>query len=124
MRLSQGVTLGATPVSKDRVAEVRRGPKRHPTIEDDVVICPGATVLGNTTVGRRSVIGANAWVAESIPPDSHVFARATTRVITESHLAQGRPRWVDRQEASAPKASRKGRRGTEGKRVFPSGGIP
>lgn len=64
----QGVTLGSLQVRKS-LADT----KRHPTIEDDVVIYSNATVLGGTTVvGKGSIIGANAWVTESVPPESFV----------------------------------------------------
>jgi serine O-acetyltransferase len=50
-----------------------RGVKRHPTIEDNVVIYAGATILGGETViGRGSVIGGNVWLVESVPEDSKV----------------------------------------------------
>ncbi len=68
----QGVTLGAIRVSKD-VA----GTKRHPTIEDDVVIYANATVLGGQTViGRKSLIGGNVWVTRSVPADSIVVRKS------------------------------------------------
>jgi serine O-acetyltransferase len=62
----QGVTLGALSVKKNL-----HGIKRHPTIEDDVIIYSGATILGGSTViGRGSTIGGNTWVTSSVPPDS------------------------------------------------------
>jgi serine O-acetyltransferase len=72
VRLYQGVTLGARrfPVDKDGV--LVKGQPRHPTIEDDVVIYAGATVLGRIVIGRGSTIGGNVWVTQSVPPDSHV----------------------------------------------------
>lgn len=69
--LYQGVTLGAWMVSKDL-----RGQKRHPTLEDDVVVYANATVLGGSTVvGARSVIAGSAWVTQSVRPDSLVTRR-------------------------------------------------
>ncbi len=57
----------------DRSDEMR-GEKRHPTIEDDVVIYAGATILGGkTVVGARSVIGGNVWLTEPVPPDTTVL---------------------------------------------------
>jgi serine O-acetyltransferase len=51
-----------------------RGKKRHPTIEDNVVIYAGATILGGETVmGHDSVIGGNVWVIKSIPPRTKVM---------------------------------------------------
>jgi serine O-acetyltransferase len=68
VRLYQGVTLGALSVRKDA-----RGEKRHPTIEDDVVLYANATILGgDTVIGARSVIGGNVWLTRSVPPDSVV----------------------------------------------------
>jgi serine O-acetyltransferase len=73
VRLYQGVTLGAISLPKD-AGEQLRGHKRHPTIENDVIIYSGATILGGETViGARSVIGGNVWLTESVPPDTTVF---------------------------------------------------
>ncbi len=73
VRLYQGVTLGALSIPKDS-ADQFRGKKRHPTIEDDVIIYSGATILGgNTIIGVRSVIGGNVWLTQSIPPDTTVI---------------------------------------------------
>ena len=70
VRIYQGVTLGAR---SPRHGEVLRGVKRHPTIEDNVVIYAGATILGGeTVVGRGSVIGGNVWLVESVPEESKV----------------------------------------------------
>lgn len=72
VRLYQGVTLGALSLPKD-AGEKLRGKKRHPTIEDDVIIYSGATILGGETViGARSVIGGNVWITKSVPPDTKV----------------------------------------------------
>jgi serine O-acetyltransferase len=68
VKLYQGVTLGALAVEK-RMADQRR----HPTIEDHVVVYANASILGGRTViGHDSVIGGNAWITESIPPFSVV----------------------------------------------------
>lgn len=73
VRIYQGVTLGALSLPKDAGA-LLRGKKRHPTIEDDVIIYSGATILGGETViGARSVIGGNVWLTESVPPDTTVI---------------------------------------------------
>ncbi|UCD31680.1 MAG: serine acetyltransferase [Desulfobacterales bacterium] len=80
VRIYQGVTLGALSLPKD-AGEKLRGKKRHPTIEDDVIIYSGATILGGETViGSRSVIGGNVWVTESVPPDTKVIME-TPRLI-------------------------------------------
>jgi serine O-acetyltransferase len=75
VRIYQGVTLGALSVPREEVDELRTK-KRHPTIEDDVVIYSGATILGGETViGARSVIGGNVWITESVPPDTRVYLK-------------------------------------------------
>ena len=73
VRIYQSVTLGALSIPKDSGNQFR-GKKRHPTIEDDVIIYAGATILGGSTViGARSVIGGNVWLTQSIPPDTTVI---------------------------------------------------
>jgi serine O-acetyltransferase len=71
VKLYQGVTLGALSFAKDEEGQLIRGKKRHPSIEDDVVIYAGATILGgNTVIGKGSVIGGNVWLMHSIPPNT------------------------------------------------------
>lgn len=73
VKLYQGVTLGALSLPRDRSGTLLRGGKRHPTLEDDVVVYAGATILGGeTVVGRGSVIGGNVWLVTSVPPFSRV----------------------------------------------------
>ena len=73
VRVYQGVTLGALSLPQDAGSKWR-GKKRHPTIEDDVIIYSGATILGGeTTIGARCVIGGNVWLTESVPPDTKVI---------------------------------------------------
>jgi len=73
VKLYQGVTLGALSFPKDEKGRLIRGHKRHPTIEDNVVIYSGATILGgDTVIGERSIIGGNVWLTESVPPGSRV----------------------------------------------------
>jgi serine O-acetyltransferase len=72
VRIYQSVTLGALSIPKNS-GDQFRGKKRHPTIEDDVIIYAGATILGgNTVIGARSVIGGNVWLTTSVPPDTTV----------------------------------------------------
>jgi serine O-acetyltransferase len=72
VRLYQGVTLGALSLSKANTVALR-GHKRHPTIEDDVIIYAGATILGGETViGRGAVIGGNCWITRSVKPGAKV----------------------------------------------------
>ena len=69
VKIYQGVTLGALSVRKDMAQT-----KRHPNIEDNVIIYSGATILGgNTTIGEGSIIGGNVWITESVPPGSRVY---------------------------------------------------
>ncbi|MDX2039124.1 MAG: serine O-acetyltransferase EpsC [Isosphaeraceae bacterium] len=70
VKLYQGVTLGALSFPRDEVTgELLRGNKRHPTIENDVVIYANATILGGATViGHHSVVGSSAWLTRSIDP--------------------------------------------------------
>jgi len=75
VRIYQGVTLGALSLSRAECKRLR-GEKRHPTIEDDVIIYANATILGgDTVVGARSVIGGNVWLTHSVPPDTEVFIK-------------------------------------------------
>jgi serine O-acetyltransferase len=82
VRIYQGVTLGALSLSPEEVDSLRSA-KRHPTIEDDVIIYSGATILGgNTVVGARSVIGGNTWITQSVPPDTMVLLKAPEHIYT------------------------------------------
>ena len=75
VRVYQGVTLGALSLPKDSVDKMR-DKKRHPTIENDVIIYSNATILGEKAViGARSVIGGNVWITESVPPDTKVISK-------------------------------------------------
>lgn len=85
VRIYQGVTLGALSLQKNEVEELRNK-KRHPTIEDDVIIYAGATILGGSTViGARSIVGGNIWITESIPPDTEVFLSKPELVFRKLH---------------------------------------
>jgi len=69
VKLYQGVTLGALSFPRDEMGQIVRNAKRHPTIEDEVVIYANATILGGqTVVGHHSVIGSSAWITRSIAP--------------------------------------------------------
>ncbi len=72
VKLYQGVTLGALSVDKSKASK-----KRHPTIEDNVILYAGSTILGGqTVVGRNSIIGGNVWLTESIAPYSIVYHKS------------------------------------------------
>jgi serine O-acetyltransferase len=76
VKIYQGVTLGATsPFDKD--GRPRTGQKRHPDIEDDVIIYANATILGGETViGKGAVIGGNTWITKSVEAGTHVYNKA------------------------------------------------
>jgi serine O-acetyltransferase len=75
VRIYQGVTLGAVSLPKNAGDQFRHK-KRHPTIEDDVIIYSNTSILGGETViGARSVIGGNIWITESVPPDTKVLLK-------------------------------------------------
>jgi serine O-acetyltransferase len=76
VKIYQGVTLGALNVRKEE-AKI----KRHPTIEDNVIVYSGATILGgNTIIGHDSVVGGNVWLTKSIEPYSVVSNHSEIRV--------------------------------------------
>ena len=81
VKIYQGVTLGAIAVDK-----TMRGKKRHPTIEDNVIIYSGSTILGgDTVIGHDTVIGGNVWLTKSVPPNSIVY-HESKMVIRDSKL--------------------------------------
>ena len=72
VKIYQGVTLGALSVSKDDAVR-----KRHPTLEDHVIVYAGATILGGETIiGHHSVVGGNVWLTRSVPPYSKILYQA------------------------------------------------
>ena len=73
VKLYQGVTLGALSFPRDAAGNIIRGMKRHPTLEDEVVVYANATILGgDTVIGRRAVIGSSVWLTHSVAPDTIV----------------------------------------------------
>jgi serine O-acetyltransferase len=73
VKLYQGVTLGALSFPRDETGKLIRNRKRHPTIEDRVVIYANATILGgDTVIGHDSVIGSSVWLTRSVAPYSTV----------------------------------------------------
>jgi serine O-acetyltransferase len=69
VKLYQGVTLGAVSFPRDSQGNIIRGRKRHPTLEDDVVVYANATILGgDTVVGHHAVVGSSVWLTHSVEP--------------------------------------------------------
>lgn len=69
VKLYQGVTLGALSFPRDGEGNIIRGMKRHPTLEDEVVVYANATILGgDTVIGAQAVIGSNVWITQSVAP--------------------------------------------------------
>nr|WP_315028713.1 serine O-acetyltransferase EpsC [uncultured Chryseobacterium sp.] len=84
VKIYQGVTLGALNVSKEKAHQ-----KRHPSIEDDVIIYSGATILGgNTTIGRESIIGGNVWITQDVPANSLVYHKSEIKIKDNSSLPE------------------------------------
>ncbi|MBC7511566.1 MAG: serine acetyltransferase [Ferruginibacter sp.] len=84
VKIYQGVTLGALSVNKD-CAEI----KRHPTIQDNVVIYSGATILGgDTIIGNDSVIGGNVWLTNSVLPFSIVYHKSEVSIRDKNPLPE------------------------------------
>ena len=82
VRLYQGVTLGGLSFEKDSTGALVKGLKRHPDIEDNVVIYANATILGGETViGHDSEIGGSVWLISSVPPNSRVYNKPPAPVI-------------------------------------------
>jgi len=84
VKIYQGVTLGALSVDKSKASK-----KRHPTIEDNVVLYAGCTILGGSTVvGRNSIIGGNVWLTESIAPFSVVYHKSEIIIRNQSNFQE------------------------------------
>ncbi|MBX2813582.1 MAG: serine acetyltransferase [Myxococcales bacterium] len=87
VKVYQGVTLGALSVRKEDARA-----KRHPTIEDDVILYASAVILGGKTViGERSIVGGNVWLTESIPAGSVVYRSSEVRMRGTSDPLQHPP---------------------------------
>lgn len=80
VQIYQGVTLGALSVKKEM-----NNTKRHPTVEDNVILYAGSTILGGeTVVGHDSIIGGNVWLTESVPPFSLVYHQHEMKIRTKN----------------------------------------
>lgn len=85
VKIYQGVTLGARSFQLDENGNPVKHIKRHPTVEDNVVIYANATILGGSTViGKGTIIGGNVFIMESVPPNSFVAAKHP-----ELHIKRG-----------------------------------
>ena len=91
VKLYQGVTLGAASFPKDETGELVRNTKRHPTIEDNVVIYANATILGGETIiGKDSVVGSSVWLTSSVPTGTTVMIE-TPGLKIRNHTAIAEP---------------------------------
>ena len=82
VKMYQGVTLGALQVKKELASQ-----KRHPTIQDSVVIYANTTILGgDTIIGNNSIIGGNVWLTESVPSFSKIYNKNEIRIKTQNNI--------------------------------------
>lgn len=81
VKIYQGVTLGAKYVTRDL-----KGTKRHPTVEDNVIIYANATILGgDTVIGKNSIIGGNVWLTKSVAENSVISIDRQVKIKTNGH---------------------------------------
>jgi serine O-acetyltransferase len=87
------VTLGALSFPRDESGQIIRGKKRHPTLEDEVVVYANATILGGeTVVGHHAVIGSNVWLTQSVQPYTVVsLEKPSLRIRTPEARMAGAP---------------------------------
>ncbi len=84
VKIYQGVSLGALSVSKELAKT-----KRHPTIEDNVIVYSNATILGgDTTIGHDSIIGGNVWLTRSVPPYSVVYNTFESKIRSKKRIEE------------------------------------
>jgi len=83
VKIYQGATLGALSFPKDERGRAIKGGKRHPTLEDNVTVYAEATILGNVTIGKGSIVGGNVWLKESVPPGVTVSMAETDLVFAK-----------------------------------------
>ncbi len=87
VKIYQGVTLGAAYVEKNM-----KGIKRHPTIEDNVIIYSGTTILGgDTIIGHDTIIGGNVWLTKSVPPYSVVYHESKVVIRDSKEFMKNEP---------------------------------
>jgi serine O-acetyltransferase len=85
VRIYQGVTLGAKSFPLDDQGKPIKGIKRHPIVEDDVIIYSGATILGRVRIGTGAIIGGNVWLTQDVPAGS----RVTQATVRREHFESG-----------------------------------
>lgn len=79
VRIYHGVTLGGHTIGQANEVKLEIDDRRHPHIEDDVIIYAGATLLGRIRIGKNAIVGGNVWITEDIPAGTIVFqAKAQT----------------------------------------------
>lgn len=87
VKIYQGVTLGAAYVEKSM-----KGAKRHPTIEDNVIIYSGSTILGgDTVIGHDTIVGGNVWLTKSVPPFSVVYHESKVTIRDSKKYTENKP---------------------------------
>jgi serine O-acetyltransferase len=90
VKIYQGTTLGALSFPKDERGRVIKGGRRHPTIEDNVTIYAEATILGDVTIGKGTIVGGNVWIKESVPAGVTVTTPSAKLVYTKHKPAKHR----------------------------------
>jgi serine O-acetyltransferase len=83
VKLYQGVTLGALSFATDKNGKIFKGGRRHPTIEDDVIIYAEATILGSVTIGKGAVIGGNVWLKSNVSPGTTIGIAGVNHLDTQ-----------------------------------------
>jgi len=79
VKIYQGVTLGAKSFVTDATGNPVKGVKRHPELRDNVIVYPGATILGgDTVIGENSIVGSNVWIMQSMPANSIAYYQGDT----------------------------------------------
>ena len=89
-KIYQGVTLGAKSFPVDEAGRLRRGVKRHPTLEDNVTVYAGATILGgDTSIGHGTTVNGGVFLTQSVPPNHVVRApKVKTRLLDRGQWDQ------------------------------------
>jgi len=93
VKIYQGVTLGALST---REGQNLRGVKRHPTIEDDVTVYSGTSILGgNTVIGKGATIGSNVFLTKSVPAGTKVSIKIPELMFKGQSPAESSPEYMD-----------------------------